>query len=62
MVFGVLMFVMRLKQAARITETLKWDVPVIGAFTWYATRQTRKQVPEVAIEPASSAIGGMVTS
>jgi len=68
----------------KITETLKWDVPltytsgtvglivlvfkvvvilpVIGAFTWYATGETRKQMPEIAIEPVSSAVGGMVTS
>jgi hypothetical protein len=62
----------------KITETLKWDVPltytsgtvglivlvfkvvvilpVIGAFTWYATGETGKQVSEVAIEPTRAVI------
>ena len=26
-------------------------IPVIGAFTWYATREKEKEVPEVGIEP-----------
>jgi hypothetical protein len=31
-------------------------LPVIGAFTWYAARETGKQVPAVAIEPTRTVI------